>query len=239
MTLTVDNLVRRFGGLAAVDGVSFQVADGECLGIIGANGSGKTTTINLLTRVDDPTAGAMSIDGVDYTRRPAHHLPRLGIARTFQNLRLFHDLSVEENVKLAATQGGRSTKSTRLAARHLLDAAGMGTVAAALPASLPYGTQRVIEVTRALATEPRVLFLDEPFAGMSTSEAERLGALLEVERERTGLTLVIIDHNLEALLTLVDRLLVFARGTLLASGDPSSVVADPAVVASYIGSHDG
>ena len=125
MTLKVENLVRRFGGLAAVDGVSFDVEDGECLGIIGANGSGKTTTINLLTRVDDPTRGTMRLDGVDYTRRPSHHLPRLGIARTFQNLRLFHDLTVEENVTLAAARGGRCSQKAREGARQLLGDAGI------------------------------------------------------------------------------------------------------------------
>lgn len=235
MTLHVNDLVKRFGGLAAVDGVSFVVEEGERLGIIGANGSGKTTTVNLLTRVDAATEGSMLLDDVDYTRLPAQRLARLGIARTFQNLRLFHDLTIFENVALGWQASSRSTR-VRAGVMELLETAGVHHLADRSPHDLPYGTQRVVEIARALAVDPRILFLDEPFAGMSTEEAGHLGALLLAAQDRSGLALVIIDHNLDALLGIVTRMLAFGHGRILAEGSAASVIADPLVVDSYVGS---
>lgn len=245
--LVAEGLRRTFGGVTAVADVSFALEAGELVGVVGANGSGKTTTINLLTRLIPVTAGRMQIAGQDYTTAPAHRLPALGIARTFQNLRLFRDLSVWENVALGVSAHARaghgpralfgpSQRALRTAADQQLEALGLSGLRGARPSSLPYGVQRVVEVARALATQPRLLFLDEPFAGMDAAEAEMLAGMLAAERQRTGLTILVVDHNVEALLTVSERLLAFANGEIIAAGAPRDVLSDDAVVRSYVGS---
>lgn len=246
--LVAEGLRRTFGGVTAVADVSFALEAGELVGVVGANGSGKTTTINLLTRLIPVSAGRMQIADEDYTHASAHRLPSLGIARTFQNLRLFRDLTVWENVALgvsARARAGRgpqalfgpSRRALRLAADRQLDAMGIGRLRGAQPSALSYGVQRVVEVARALVTEPRLLFLDEPFAGMDTAEADMLAEMLAAERQRTGLSILVVDHNVEALLTVSERLLAFANGKIIASGPPREVLHDDAVVRSYVG-HD-
>ena len=239
MLLEAFNLRRVFGGLVAVDGVSFSVGAGEILGIVGANGSGKTTCLNMLTRLLPVSSGTMRLDGHDYGRLPTHQIARLGIARTFQNLRLFKDLTVRENVALGAQSRHRDGEA---ALRHrvdeLLDLGEVRQHEDTLPASLPYGTQRVVEIARALATEPRLVFLDEPFAGMSSSEARSICDLLLGVRKETGMALVIVDHNVEVLTGIAERLLALAEGKLVAEGSAEVVLSDPTVIQSYVGADE-
>jgi branched-chain amino acid transport system ATP-binding protein len=244
--LEARSLRRTFGGVVAVDDVTVAVDAGEIVGIVGANGSGKTTTINMLTRLTDVTAGTVSFDGTDYTRAPAHRLIGMGIARTYQHLRLFHDLTVEQNVALGARtpvladlgrlRRLRAEPRIRALTRQAIDEAGITGLAGTLPRELPYGSQRVVEIVRALVTRPRVLLLDEPFAGMAMEEAEEVSALLRRAHRDTGLTVVVIDHNTEALTALAPRLVAFAQGRVIADGPSAAVLRDPEVVASYVGS---
>ena len=236
MLLEASNLRRVFGGLVAVDDVSFGIRGGEILGMIGANGSGKTTCLNLLTRLLPASAGAMRFDGADYNALPAHRLVSLGIARTFQNLRLFKDLTVRENVALGLQSRSRdSEKDMNRRVDELLDLGNVRAHEDTLPASLPYGTQRVVEIARALATGPRLVFLDEPFAGMSGEEARGICDLLLGVRRHNGMALVIVDHNVEVLTGIAERLVALAEGRLVAEGDAASVLSNPTVIRSYVG----
>ncbi len=241
MLLEARGLHIAFGGVIAVDEVSFTVKAGEILGMVGANGSGKTTCLNMLTRLIAPGRGAMMLDGQDYTALAPDRLVALGISRTFQNLRLFKDLSVAENVALGV-QAGMQAKGTPRRERaiwarvhELLDMGGIRVHAGVLPASLPYGTQRVVEIARALASSPRLVFLDEPFAGMSSDEARMLSKLLLDVRESSGMALVIVDHNVEVLVSVAERLIALAEGRVIAEGAAAAVLSDPAVVRSYVG----
>lgn len=237
MLLEARNLQKTFGGLTAVDDVSFRVADGEILGMVGANGSGKTTCLNMLTRLAKPNRGAMMLGGQDYTKLPPHLLLKLGIARTFQNLRLFHNLTVRENVALGAQVhadvGGERAIQKRV--DELLELGSIRQFDAILPSALPYGTQRVVEIARALASAPKLLFLDEPFAGMSSEEARGICNLLLDMRRKTGMALVIVDHNVEVLVSIAERLIALAEGKVVAEGAADHVLSDPAVIRSYVG----
>lgn len=241
MLLEARDLHIAFGGVVAVDEVSFTVKAGEILGMVGANGSGKTTCLNMLTRLVAPLRGSMLLDGRDYTTIAPNKLVGLGISRTFQNLRLFNDLTVAENVALGVSAGARAGKAAggeraiRLRVNELLQLGGIAEHADLLPASLPYGTQRVVEIARALASGPRLMFLDEPFAGMSSDEARSLSKLLLDVRSTTGMALVIVDHNVEVLVSVVERLVALAEGRVIAEGDSKAVLANPDVVRSYVG----
>lgn len=235
MILEANNLSRYFGGLKAVDGVSFSVERGEVLGIVGANGSGKTTVLNMLTRLMPVSGGSMKLNGEHYGNVPAHRMTRLGIARTFQNLRLFKDLTTRENIYLTAMTGPRRSSDAMREVDKLLTLAGISEFADVVPASLPYGIQRVIEITRAIAARPVVLFLDEPFAGMSVQEAWQVSQILVTERTERSLSIVIVDHNMEVLVELAERMIVLNEGKLIAEGRPTDVLCEPAVVASYVG----
>jgi ABC-type branched-subunit amino acid transport system ATPase component len=235
--LEASGLARSFGGVKAVNDVSFTVTRGEVLGIAGANGSGKTTVLNLLTRLVDVSAGDMVLDGKSYRSFGAHRLARLGIARTFQNLRLFDTLTTRENLQLAA-RAGSARGSQGLSAESAMERAGVTDLAKLLPGELPYGTQRVIEILRTLVSQPRLVFLDEPFAGMSIDEAKQVGALLDDFRSDHDLTLVVVDHNMEVMVELVDRMLIMNEGRIIAEGDPKAVLTEDAVVESYLGADD-
>ena len=235
--LEAAGLSRSFGGLKAVNDVSFTVTRGEVLGIAGANGSGKTTVLNLLTRLVDVSSGDMLLDGRNYRSVGSHRLAKLGIARTFQNLRLFDTLTTRENLQLAS-RAGRTKGAEGLAVEAAMERAGVTDLARLLPSELPYGTQRVIEILRTLVAQPRLVFLDEPFAGMSVDEAKQVGALLDDFRADHDLTLVVVDHNMEVMVDLVDRMLIMNEGQVIAEGDPQAVLAEEAVVQSYLGAED-
>jgi branched-chain amino acid transport system ATP-binding protein len=247
--LEVRDLSVQFGGIRAVSGVSLAVGGGEILSIIGPNGAGKTTIFNVVTGLHRPTAGEVRLGGRPISALPPHQRARLGIGRTFQNIRLFRDLTVDENVRVARygrtrvgllgallrTPGFRRDRGetdARVAA--LLDGVGLRGRGGELARSLPYGDQKRVELARALAAEPRVLLLDEPAAGMSTAEADELMALIRGLRDR-GLAILLVEHHIRVVMGVSDRVAVLNHGELIAEGPPAAVRRDPAVIAAYLG----
>ncbi|HYH50044.1 MAG TPA: ABC transporter ATP-binding protein [Acidimicrobiia bacterium] len=246
----VSGLTRRFGGVTAVDGVSFAVNRGEVFGIIGPNGAGKTTLFNLVTGITPPTSGALFHDGTDITSARPYHVARRGIARTFQNIRLFAELSALENVMIGRHCHTRSglfsgvfgigaaaaeERAVRQRGRELLALMGLATKAHVKARNLPYGDQRRLEIARALALDPKVLLLDEPAAGMNPTEKAALSDFLRRLRADFDLTLLIIEHHVPLVMGLCDRIAVLDFGRLIALGDPETVRRDPAVVEAYLG----
>lgn len=233
--LAADRVTKRFAGLVALDQVGLSVRPGEIVGLIGPNGSGKTTLINALSGVVPATEGAVRIDGRDIAGLPSHRVARLGIGRSFQNIRLFRDLTVLENVMVAVTGSGRGEGPTPERAMAALADLGLADLAGRRAGQLAYGEQRRVEIARALAMRPRYLLLDEPAAGMNPTESEALMRLLDDLRRRTGLGLLLVEHDLKLVMRLCDRVVVLNKGQVIATGAPRAVQADPAVVEAYIG----
>jgi branched-chain amino acid transport system ATP-binding protein len=247
--LTADNLSRRFGGLAAVDGVSFTLEAGGITGLIGPNGAGKTTLFNLLARSLDPSGGTISLNGVRIERLRPDHVFALGLARTFQIPRPFAELTLEENVMLAPLrQAGErfwanwvspravaaDERRARDAARHWLDFVGLSPLAAQPARILSGGQRKLLELARVMAAEPRLVLLDEPGAGVAPPLMERI-----VDRiaalNRQGVTFLVIEHNMDLVMSLCRPVMVMAEGRLLTVGPPEQVRSDPRVVAAYLG----
>jgi branched-chain amino acid transport system ATP-binding protein len=230
---------KRFGGLAAISDVSFSLARGEILGLIGPNGSGKTTLVNVLTGALGYSAGSAELDGRPLQGLAPHEISRLGIARTFQIVKPFRSLTVVENVMvggLFGREGGaRSTGAARESAREILAFCALTHRADVLADSLNVPERKRLELARALAMRPVVLFLDEVMAGLNSGEIEQAVTLIKRIRDEQGITLVVIEHVMKAIRSLSDRLLVLYNGEKLTEGPPEEVLQHPAVVSAYLG----
>jgi len=237
--LVIDDLTKKFGGLTAVDPLSFAVEEGEILGFIGPNGAGKSTTFNCVTGTYPPTAGTVYYRGEDVTGEPAYQMVKRGMARTFQSFRPLRDRTVVENVQLALVPDRLFSMAglrgeTRERARALCERVGLGDRLQQTPGELPHAGMLRLELGRALATEPRLLLIDEPFAGLSGPEIAEISELLTELREE-GITMVVVDHNMRGLLQLIDRAIVINFGAKLAEGTPEAIRNDPAVQEAYLG----
>jgi branched-chain amino acid transport system ATP-binding protein len=248
VVLEARKVTKVFGGLTAVNGVDLDVLDGEIVGLIGPNGAGKTTFFNCLTGMEVPTSGTIAYRGRPLSGKP-HEVTAAGLARTFQNIRLFPNMTAVENVLvgrhcrtkeglLSAIGRGRGFKreerESEERARELLAFVGLTRVADSLARNLPYGDQRRLEIARALATEPGLLLLDEPTAGMNPQETAAAMQLVRRIRDQ-GLAVVVIEHDMKFIFNLCDRVAVLVQGAKLVEGTPSEVQSDPRVVEAYLG----
>jgi branched-chain amino acid transport system ATP-binding protein len=234
-TLECRGITVQFQGLRALDDVELSVGQGEILGLIGPNGAGKTTLVNVLSGFQRPSAGRVAMAGQDLTRRSVGRRARAGLARTFQNVRLFEDLTVLENVESAAIGVGVAPHRARPAAWRLLERLGLEEAATTRAGSHPYGDERRLGIARALAIGPTFLLLDEPAAGLNEAESAELVAILAGIREEIGCGVVLIEHDMSVIMRLCDRLQVLDYGRTIAVGSPEETRRDPAVLAAYLG----
>ena len=236
--LSVKNLDKRFGGLHAVKDVSLDVQKGDILGILGPNGAGKTTLYNLLTGFIKPDNGEVLLEGQPLLGLPPHKVVGLGVARTFQLCRPFVGLSVLENVMVGSLGPRVPAVDLTERARHLLAQVGLAGKEDSPAELLSYGDQRRLEIARALATEPRLLLLDEPFAGLGSGEIAALSELIRELHKNQGLTILLIEHKLREFMQLVSHVVAIDFGQVIATGSPSEIVKNPKVIEAYIGRQD-
>ena len=248
--LQVRDLALSFGGVHAIDRLSFDVRAGEVLAIIGPNGAGKTSVLNVVTRVFDPTAGSVQFHGRELTHRKRHEIAALGIARTFQNIELFEAASVLENLLLGRHRFNhgawwqqllrtpvvtRLEEDSRAAAEEVIEFLDLSPWRNSIVAGLPYGVRKVVELARALVTAPKLLFLDEPASGLNPEETRKLAFWIDDIRTDLGITVVMVEHDMSLVSSTADRVICMAQGQLLATGTPQEVQSNPSVISAYLG----